>query len=610
MHSLLYFSVGPVAEFVEAARRTRDAHYASWLVGEMAREATRTICGMGAQPIIPATFKDQDPVSDRVLVLVPDEIKHTLPGLADEAQKAARAVWIEQAGRVLNDQTIIKLKLDEKIWTQQLEDPSLIEFFAVWTPLAKPEDADAYSQARKRVEALLDARENLMNFDPNTIDSGAGIDKSSLDGRRESVLERLDKKVDPKQEILANRQFKGIKGKEALDMLGLVKRLGRAEQDHFVSVSRLAADPWIRGCVNNKPRAEHVASIHQCCKKISSDHGELNWAMKEWVEENDSTSPWHNFVYNGQLLFKNRVDSMVKDYKNTKFEIAFNDLLEIHKRRKDGIGEPQPYLAVLCGDGDHMGRAVKNLSKEEHFKFSEGLSEFAREVKNKVRKYYGSTVYAGGDDVLAFLPLDMALPCANDLRTLFEETLKGHLPDSADPPTFSIGLVIGHMLTPMAGKLIHWAHEAEKNTKTQRNSLAVHFHPRSGPPIQLLWSWNDEPIDRFNKIQGWLDRDILPLRAAYHLRTLARQLGGVRPLQSKVQPNWATVDLPAPINKNLLQLEAERILQRKNIEEDAFKEIKREFSSWIGNYDTLMTLTNSIIVAQRILKAEREAKGE
>jgi CRISPR-associated protein Cmr2 len=79
----------------------------------------------------------------------------------------------------------------------------------------------------------------------------------------------------------------------------------------------------------------------------------------------------------------------------------------------DELFEPYPYVACLMADGDHMGRAIERLADaNSHRAFSRALSDFAAEARRIVeQEHLGSLVYAGGDDVLAFLPLPEALAC-------------------------------------------------------------------------------------------------------------------------------------------------------------------------------------------------------
>jgi hypothetical protein len=61
------------------------------------------------------------------------------------------------------------------------------------------------------------------------------------------------------------------------------------------------------------------------------------------------------------------------------------------------------------------------LSPSYHLQFSEALSNFALQcARPVVEAFDGRLIYAGGDDVVALLPADTALPCAQALRMAFQ----------------------------------------------------------------------------------------------------------------------------------------------------------------------------------------------
>jgi len=113
-------------------------------------------------------------------------------------------------------------------------------------------------------------------------------------------------------------------------------------------------------------------------------------------------------------------------------------------------GEGEKYFAVLALDGDSMGKWIsgsktpklKDLLSEEcakvyrakganlenrrplspawHLQFSEALGNFSQHAARRiVEAFDGRLIYAGGDDVLAMLPADTALECARALRLAF-----------------------------------------------------------------------------------------------------------------------------------------------------------------------------------------------
>lgn len=80
------------------------------------------------------------------------------------------------------------------------------------------------------------------------------------------------------------------------------------------------------------------------------------------------------------------------------------------------------YLAVLHMDGDRMGAHLSSLKTvEEHQKFSRILTKFADEIVPRMVDGYdrAALVYAGGDDVLALLPMNIALDVADRLQEAF-----------------------------------------------------------------------------------------------------------------------------------------------------------------------------------------------
>lgn len=114
-------------------------------------------------------------------------------------------------------------------------------------------------------------------------------------------------------------------------------------------------------------------------------------------------------------------------------------------------GDGENYFAVLALDGDSMGKWIsgsktpkledvlsdkcagiyrakganlKNrrpLSPSWHLQFSEALGNFSQHAARRiVEAFDGRLIYAGGDDVLAMLPADNALQCAHALRLAFQ----------------------------------------------------------------------------------------------------------------------------------------------------------------------------------------------
>ena len=173
MSHLLAISVGPVQEFIAAARRTRDLWFGSYLLSEISRAVAMAIENQGGQLIFP-TSSDAENVANVILA----ELGATDPKeVAAKAREAAQKRWLEFAEDARREASGV---IRTNIWDDQVAD--VIEFYAAWVPRS-----DDYQHDRARVMRLLAGRKNCRDFkQPEFNDTG--LPKSSLDGQRPTVL--------------------------------------------------------------------------------------------------------------------------------------------------------------------------------------------------------------------------------------------------------------------------------------------------------------------------------------------------------------------------------------------------------------------------------------
>lgn len=228
---------------------------------------------------------------------------------------------------------------------------------------------------------------------------------------------------------------------------------------------------------------------------------------------------------------------------------------------KKAGNEPSTYYAILKMDGDEMGRwlsgqhpnmplmceamhpdvppmfagvafadewqAILNrprpLSASLHAGLSSALAIFALNWVRRVieERHLGKVVYAGGDDLLAFLPVTEVLPAARELRALFagaavvtEDDINiqwacasgflrvirnGRTEWQIMPGprvTLSAGVVIVHHLYPLEAAL-EAARQAEHLAKEKygRDALCVQVLRRSGETLEMGSHWLVEGLD-------------------------------------------------------------------------------------------------------------------
>jgi len=581
MRNLWLVHVGPVQEFIVSARRSRDLWFGSWLLSELSKTAARTIAESNGM--------------DSLIFPSPGEIAALQPGSALNVANKIVAV-IEQPPEEMalaTQQAVIKClqqirdsayghiqgSFERHVAEQQVDD--LVEYY--WAALPFPPTAD-YAQVRRQIEAIMVARKVTRNFAP--IIWGRDVPKSSLDGLRESVIpESVYDQVRRGQmsEETLRRRY-GVGKAERLCGVGLLKRHGqRGTGDRFFSTSHVAALPF----------------LHRITDKAAVEVGRYIQALKDMGIAEDALSqvpgsPLPAFgSYDGHLLFEGRLSEFFADPEA--LAQAKKALKEFLTKTADDR-RPLPYYALLRADGDRMGRVIDHQKTiQDHRRLSQALSEFAARVPDVIVAYNGSPVYAGGDDVLAFLPLHTVLACARKLADDFRKALQGFRDADGRSPTLSVGVAVSHHLEPLSDAL-ELARNAEKIAKSEpgKDALAITISKRSGVDRTVSGQWNtvDERLRLFIQLHRM---EAVPDGAAYELHSLVRRLG----------------ELEGGQDDNTLQkamrAEAVRILRRKQarhgreaIAEDTLKHLEALIAK---DRVAIDRLADELIVARTLAEA-------
>lgn len=493
---LLQVSIGPVQDFIAAARRTRDLWFGSELLSQISGVVAETLEEKGCHLIFPHSTRVEGGVANVILAVAEAD----MPGsLVEAARESAEKKWANVAEEVLKGYESV---IQREVWDKQVED--VIEVYGAWVPY----DGTDIKGARTNVSRLMAGRKVLRNFRP--ANGVAGLSKSSLDGARETVLRGVIAREYLKPLRKGRIRFRKVGENwspvEQLDVIGMVKRFG-GKNVQYPSVSRLAVDPWIRG-LTDKERTNLI----EAASGLKSDY-----QIAEYDER--LYSQFMGFPYEGAVLFPGRLRELMDDPDAKVLDKKLEDFSDVVSATRKDRARPSPYYAILIADGDTMGAALAELNTEERLKkFSKQLAEFSAEVKKIIEQQHsGCLVYAGGDDVVAFLPEDNCLEAAQALYEAFTEKM-GQFPGS---PTLSVGIAIGHCMEPLEN-MLNWARLAEKDAKTpDRDGLAIHYHTRSGAPTTVRGQWSKGIMDRIEKWIRYFNEKLLPDKAAYDLRQLA-----------------------------------------------------------------------------------------
>lgn len=594
---LLQISIGPVQEFIAAARRTRDLWFGSFMLSEISKAAAKALKVAEAELIFPvldapdAPDRDQKPDSDlnvaNVILVQASGDAETMNALAERAREAAVARFEAFAAAVYKkaERWIVKER-----WDKQLKD--VIEFYAAWAEIGTGEGA--YKAARQKVARLLAARKNLRDFLPH--EGECGVPKSSLDGLRESVFK--NGKV-PK--IAGLRLKEG----EALDSVGLIKRV--AGDKRFPSVSRVAVDPWVRGA-----REETLRELTPHCEALV-EMGAIS-----------RVKGYEAFPYEGTAVLLSRHAAMLAECGDQEgAKAACKAIAEILSRLRPQDRLQEPYFALLVADGDRMGAAIAEIGDmKEHQKFSSTLSKFAGEARDIVRNFHGVCVYAGGDDVLAFLPLDTCLCCARGLHEVFGELLKDYksIKDQRSP-TLSVGISIGHAMEDLED-LLEFGRGAERIAKkgigdeasrqgVDRNGLAVVVRSRGSDFVVVREQWRCNNTGELEDTRP-LAEVSLDERLHYWARLFADgAIPNKFPYELRENAVFYREWDPGDVLKAAVQDDVKRIFRRKDVtlSDEEKKRVEVYIDSRLFGHRDIERLSDELLIAQWIGFGVRQAKG-
>ncbi len=173
-----------------------------------------------------------------------------------------------------------------------------------------------------------------------------------------------------------------------------------------------------------------------------------------------------------------------------------------------------------------MGERLGNLKTlTEHQQFSQKLARFADEtVPNIIQKYdRAQLIYAGGDDVLALLPLRHALDCAYEIRLAFEH-------DTACKMSAGIAITPHNFPLDLA---LNMARQAEEKAKEGygRDAIVVTEAHGTGTIREAGGKW--QIVNLMNTLIGYFADETLSGKLGYDIQTIAHDMGGGVPPEAR-----------------------------------------------------------------------------
>jgi len=240
------------------------------------------------------------------------------------------------------------------------------------------------------------------------------------------------------------------------------------------SVSYMASVHWLEDVMNKADEAD-IQAFHDAARTLDVDYGEWSTDIVCIKKSIGSSALNKRFAsLDGRMFFESELEKE-----------AFKTLKAPMKNLRDSADAPSPFYAILMMDGDSLGETKAAMG--DATALSAALGEFTQQVPKVVKANNGFLIYAGGDDVLAILPLEDALPCAAAVRDKYMAIFKSK---KVEVGKYSISAAIeyAHMKLPLT-MILKDAHalldDVAKNG-TGRDAVACRVWKPGG--MQQTWA--------------------------------------------------------------------------------------------------------------------------
>ncbi|MEM3162022.1 MAG: type III-B CRISPR-associated protein Cas10/Cmr2 [Candidatus Bathyarchaeia archaeon] len=185
------------------------------------------------------------------------------------------------------------------------------------------------------------------------------------------------------------------------------------------------------------------------------------------------------------------------------------------------------FVACIKADGDNIGKALagKIFEKEKASTpsrvstLSDILQGACERLKELVAEFEGRCVYAGGDDLLAFVPGERGLEAAKAIASKFKEVMAGKC-------SMSIGVAIFHYRLPVYVGVESAGHLLSRAKDDGKDRIAFAVVGGSGITLSELakvgsWSWQE--LDGILEIAQFMRRSDV---TSSQIRKIAKVLSG------------------------------------------------------------------------------------
>lgn len=486
-----HFTLGPVQGFVAQARRTRDFWAGSFLLSWLAGAAMQTVIAQKGTIVFPTADEDylgwlhskrggkpprQGGIPNRFKATVGEHFQPVLieQAVRDAWRAVAEMVWRKDLARHCQ-----RYPDSRVIWDRQIhgfweiawalgDDDSLLDRRKNWRTQLAPDEAGIKCSVMAGWQEL----SGLLAPDTKAL-------KSVLEAFWQPIREQCGRDLADDETLCAiafvKRRFPHYFEQVRVEkMPGDWTLHGWTVKPQTPSTLDLAAANWLARVV--REGSETVLDrLHDAADALfaPSDCGVHRLrCVKDAYRARGLTH------LNSSALFGHVLDNK-KECPDQATARAMKQAIKALNLKEP----PSPFYAILLMDGDRLGELLRKSGSA----VSKALDRFTGKVPHIVDRHNGFLIYAGGDDVLALLPLEDALQCAAVVRQCYLDAFAAQNLES----TISAAVEYAHVKMPLT-RILGDSHKLlDEVAKEQRgrDAIAVRVWKPGGQALEWAMPW-------------------------------------------------------------------------------------------------------------------------
>ena len=240
----------------------------------------------------------------------------------------------------------------------------------------------------------------------------------------------------------------------------------------------------IKNSTNPILDSRKILDCLELSKKFVST-SESNPILSFYNSEEEKTSESRNEE------IKKRVteDMKIKNWQLLENKNKIRSISDIAEGCGDGkTWKKYKYYAVVRSDGDNISKIIDNLSSPNEVRnFSNICMKYCSKIADKLHnKYGGITIYAGGDDLLALMPVEYKGKNIFEFTKEANEDFKKSFIKFNQNISLSFGIFVSYHKFPLYEALEQSAYLLFGVAKKVKNCVAICFQKHSGQSEGLL----------------------------------------------------------------------------------------------------------------------------